>query len=56
MADLRANGKCAEFLPDVDTIVRHLAQNALGGDVICVFTNGGFGTIHTKLLERLGKR
>ena len=56
MADLRANGKCAEFLPDVDTIVRHLAQNALGGDVICVFTNGGFGNIHTKLLERLGKR
>ena len=56
MADLRATGKCAEFLPDVDTIVRHLAQNALGGDVICVFTNGGFGNIHTKLLERLGKR
>ncbi len=56
LADLTANGKQAEFLPDVDTIVRHLAQHAQGGDVICVFTNGGFGNIHTKLLERLGKR
>ncbi|MEN9575223.1 MAG: hypothetical protein RL514_3078 [Verrucomicrobiota bacterium] len=56
LADLTANGKHAEFLPDVDTIVRHLGQHAQGGDVICVFTNGGFGNIHAKLLERLGKR
>ncbi len=56
LADLTANGKRAEFLPDVDTIVHHLGQHAQGGDVICVFTNGGFGNIHTKLLERLGKR
>ena len=55
-ADLKANGKRAQFLPDVDTIVRHLGQHAQGGDVICVFTNGGFGNIHAKLLERLGKR
>ncbi|NBV23111.1 MAG: UDP-N-acetylmuramate:L-alanyl-gamma-D-glutamyl-meso-diaminopimelate ligase [Proteobacteria bacterium] len=55
-ADLKANGKRAQFLPDVDTIVRHLGQQAQGGDVICVFTNGGFGNIHAKLLERMGKR
>ncbi len=55
-ADLKANGKSAQFLPDVDTIVHHLGQHAQGGDVICVFTNGGFGNIHAKLLERLGKR
>ena len=55
-ADLKAHGKRAQFLPDVDTIVRHLGQHAQGGDVICVFTNGGFGNIHAKLLERLGKR
>lgn len=55
-ADLKTNGKRAQFLPDVDTIVRHLGQHAQGGDVICVFTNGGFGNIHAKLLERLGKR
>jgi len=54
--DLKANGKRAQFLPDVDTIVHHLGQQAQGGDVICVFSNGGFGNIHAKLLERLGKR
>ncbi|PAW87322.1 MAG: UDP-N-acetylmuramate:L-alanyl-gamma-D-glutamyl-meso-diaminopimelate ligase [Pedosphaera sp. Tous-C6FEB] len=55
-ADLKANGKQAQFLPDVDTIVHHLSQHVQGGDVICVFTNGGFGNIHAKLLERLGRR
>jgi len=55
-ADLKANGKSARFLPDVDTIVHHLGQHAQGGDVICVFTNGGFGNIHARLLERLGRR
>lgn len=55
-ADLKLNGKHAQFLPDVDTIVHHLGQHAQGGDVVCVFTNGGFGNIHVKLLERLGKR
>ena len=55
-ADLKANGKPAHFLPDVDTIVHHLGQHAQGGDVICVFTNGGFGNIHARLLERLARR
>ena len=55
-SDLKAGGKHALFLPDVDTIINHLAQHAQGGNVVCVFTNGGFGNIHSKLLERLGKR
>ena len=38
---------------DVDAIVNHLAQHAQGGDVVCVFSNGGFGGIHGKLLDRL---
>jgi len=56
MGDLKAAGKTADYLPDVETIVRHLAENVEGGDVICVFTNGEFGGIHGKLLERLGRR
>jgi UDP-N-acetylmuramate: L-alanyl-gamma-D-glutamyl-meso-diaminopimelate ligase len=56
MRDLRASGKAAEYLPDVETIVSFLARSARGGDVVCVFSNGGFGGIHGKLLERLGKR
>ncbi|MDW7979654.1 MAG: cyanophycin synthetase [Verrucomicrobiales bacterium] len=55
-ADLRAAGKQAVYLPDPDTIAAHVARHAQAGDVVCVFSNGGFGGIHTKLLERLGRR
>jgi len=54
MQDLEAAGKAAAYLPDADAIVAHLTQNAQPGDVVCVFSNGGFGGIHGKLLERLG--
>ncbi len=50
---LREAGRTAEYLPDVESIVGHLAREARSGDVICVFSNGGFGGIHAKLLERL---
>jgi UDP-N-acetylmuramate: L-alanyl-gamma-D-glutamyl-meso-diaminopimelate ligase len=56
IADIRAQGKPAVYLKDVDAIVAHLAQESQGGDVICVFSNGGFGGIHEKLLRRLGQR
>jgi UDP-N-acetylmuramate: L-alanyl-gamma-D-glutamyl-meso-diaminopimelate ligase len=54
--DLKALGKDAAYLPDVDAIVAYVAKGAQGGDIVCVFSNGGFGGIHGKLLERLGKR
>jgi len=56
MADLKAAGKEAAYLPDVNAIVAHLAQHAQGGEVICVFSNGGFDGIHGKLLARLGQK
>jgi UDP-N-acetylmuramate: L-alanyl-gamma-D-glutamyl-meso-diaminopimelate ligase len=56
MEDLKASGKNAAYLPDVDAIVSHVAKNAQGGDIVVVFSNGGFGGIHAKLLERLGRR
>lgn len=56
MSDLRTAGKEAVYLPDVDAIVSHMTKNTQGGEVICVFSNGGFGGIHGKLLERLGRR
>lgn len=55
MRDLKADGKEAVYLPDVDTIVSHMSRAAQGGDVICVFSNGGFGGIHNKLIDRLGR-
>jgi UDP-N-acetylmuramate: L-alanyl-gamma-D-glutamyl-meso-diaminopimelate ligase len=56
MDDLQASGKAAAYLPDVDSIVAHLKREAAGGDVICVFSNGGFGDIHEKLLATIGAR
>ncbi len=54
--DLQTSGKIAAYLPDVDAIVDHVAKGATGGDVVIVFSNGGFGGIHAKLLERLARR
>jgi UDP-N-acetylmuramate: L-alanyl-gamma-D-glutamyl-meso-diaminopimelate ligase len=56
MQDLRASGKEAAYLPDADAIVAHAAKNLQGDEVVCVFSNGGFGGIHGKLLDRLGRR
>jgi UDP-N-acetylmuramate: L-alanyl-gamma-D-glutamyl-meso-diaminopimelate ligase len=56
MQDLNGAGKDAAYLPDVNAIVAHVAQKAQGGDIVIVFSNGGFGGIHGKLLERLGRR
>jgi UDP-N-acetylmuramate: L-alanyl-gamma-D-glutamyl-meso-diaminopimelate ligase len=55
MADIKASGKEAAYLPDANAIVAHLAKHAQGGDVICVFSNGGFDGIHGKLLARLAR-
>jgi UDP-N-acetylmuramate: L-alanyl-gamma-D-glutamyl-meso-diaminopimelate ligase len=55
MRDLQATGKPAAYLPDVDTIVKHVGQKVTGDDVVVVFSNGGFGGIHQKLLDRLRK-
>jgi UDP-N-acetylmuramate: L-alanyl-gamma-D-glutamyl-meso-diaminopimelate ligase len=55
MQDLSALDKQSAYLPDADSIVDHVVKRAKGGDVICVFSNGGFGGIHDKLLRRLGQ-
>ena len=56
MHDLKSAGKNAAYLPDADAIVSHLGQAAQGGDIVCVFSNGGFGNIHAKLLDRFARR
>jgi UDP-N-acetylmuramate: L-alanyl-gamma-D-glutamyl-meso-diaminopimelate ligase len=56
MQDLKESGKPAEYLPSVESIVDHIKKQARGGDVICVFSNGGFGGIHQKLLNALQSR
>ena len=55
IADLKSAGKSAVYLPDTPAIVEHVGTQAQGGEVVCIFSNGGFGGIHGKLLERLGR-
>jgi len=54
ISDLRLRGRDAAYLPTVESIVEHVGARAQPGDVVCVFSNGGFGGIHAKLLGRLG--
>ena len=39
-----------------DGLIELRVHDVEGGDVVCVFSNGGFGGIHGKLLERFGKK
>jgi UDP-N-acetylmuramate: L-alanyl-gamma-D-glutamyl-meso-diaminopimelate ligase len=52
----RNSGKPAEYIPQVDDIVRYLRDTLRGGEVVVIMSNGGFGGIHTKLLDALQNR
>jgi UDP-N-acetylmuramate: L-alanyl-gamma-D-glutamyl-meso-diaminopimelate ligase len=54
MRDLKSGGKPAAYLPDVDSIIEHVLRGVQGGDVVVVFSNGGFGGIHARLLDGVG--
>ena len=56
MSDINATGRQASYLANPDLIAAHLSNNALRGDVICVFSNGGFGGLHEKLMQLLSNR
>jgi UDP-N-acetylmuramate: L-alanyl-gamma-D-glutamyl-meso-diaminopimelate ligase len=53
ISDLQQRGRPSAYLPTVAAIVEHITSAAHPGDVICVFSNGGFGGIHRVLLEEL---
>ena len=53
VADIASTGKPAFYEPSSDDIVERIRPLATGGDVIVVFSNGGFDGIHQKLLDRL---
>jgi UDP-N-acetylmuramate: L-alanyl-gamma-D-glutamyl-meso-diaminopimelate ligase len=50
IADLVGKNLPATYLPGTDAILLHLTAEARAGDVVCIFSNGGFGGIHQKLL------
>jgi UDP-N-acetylmuramate: L-alanyl-gamma-D-glutamyl-meso-diaminopimelate ligase len=56
VADLKASGKDARYIPKVDDIVATVAKEARDGDLVVVMSNGGFEGIHRKLLSALEAR
>jgi UDP-N-acetylmuramate: L-alanyl-gamma-D-glutamyl-meso-diaminopimelate ligase len=56
VASLRADGREAIYIEEVDRIVEHLAAGARPGDLILIMSNGGFGGIQGKLARALETR
>ncbi len=54
-SDIVARGGNGVYLESVPEIVEHVAAEARPGDVVAILSNGGFGGIHLKLLDRLGR-
>ncbi len=53
VADIRATGRAAFYEDGTDAIIERTRVLARPGDLVVVFSNGGFDGIHAKLLERL---
>jgi UDP-N-acetylmuramate: L-alanyl-gamma-D-glutamyl-meso-diaminopimelate ligase len=55
VADLKAKGTEAAFLPEVSEIVDLLAARCRPGDVVLAMSNGSFDGLHQKLLDELSR-
>jgi UDP-N-acetylmuramate: L-alanyl-gamma-D-glutamyl-meso-diaminopimelate ligase len=49
-------GERARCLDDLQRLVNEIGAEARAGDHVLVMSNGGFGGIHEKLLDRLSAR
>jgi UDP-N-acetylmuramate: L-alanyl-gamma-D-glutamyl-meso-diaminopimelate ligase len=56
VADLKAEGTSAHYVPTTAGIVEQVKVEARSGDLIVVMSNGGFDNIHDKLLAALKER
>ena len=56
IAEIKAGGKDARYIPKVDDIVAAVAKGARPGDLVVVMSNGGFEGIHDKLLSAIAAR
>ena len=52
-AEVRAHGRMAEYVPEVDAIVARLGGTCRPGDLVLIMSNGGFGGIQEKLAATL---
>ena len=53
VSDVKASGTECWYCETVDDIVELIAAESREGDTVAVLSNGGFGGIHQKLLDRL---
>ncbi len=49
-------GRRAELHADLDSLIEAIVRASRSGDHVLIMSNGGFGGIHSKLLERLRMR
>jgi UDP-N-acetylmuramate: L-alanyl-gamma-D-glutamyl-meso-diaminopimelate ligase len=56
ITDLKQAGVDADYIPNVDEIVRTVARDSRDGDLVIVMSNGGFDNIHQKLIAALEER
>ncbi|MBP9085091.1 MAG: GNAT family N-acetyltransferase [Kofleriaceae bacterium] len=52
--DLHRGGTPATYLPEVEQIVKHLAERTAPGDVVCALSSGSFDGFHDRLLDAIG--
>lgn len=52
---LRPLGGRARCISDLEALIAALASDARAGDHVVIMSNGGFGGLHGRLLERLGR-
>jgi UDP-N-acetylmuramate: L-alanyl-gamma-D-glutamyl-meso-diaminopimelate ligase len=55
-AAVTALGRKANVARSFDELLRGLTEGVVSGDQVLIMSNGGFGGLHGKLLEALGKR
>ncbi len=55
-ASLRAGGREAFHIPEVDRIVDHVSTACREGDLVLIMSNGGFGGIQGKMAQALSAR
>jgi UDP-N-acetylmuramate: L-alanyl-gamma-D-glutamyl-meso-diaminopimelate ligase len=56
VAGVNAAGGSAEFIREVPEIVRRIVEVVRPGDRVVVLSNGGFGGIHSRLLDALAEQ
>jgi UDP-N-acetylmuramate: L-alanyl-gamma-D-glutamyl-meso-diaminopimelate ligase len=54
VADINARGRRARYVPEIDRIIQTIADEHRPGDIVVLMSNGSFGGIHGKLLEKMG--